>query len=57
MTGVQVWALVFWLQYPENYTEYARYHTERECRDAEQLWQRRLRLVDSQLQAECRQRG
>lgn len=51
------WVLVFWLQYPENYTEYAKYRTERECRDAELMWQRRLNIVNSQLQAECRQRG
>ncbi len=48
------WVLVFWLQMPENYTRYDQYRTERECRDAEQLWQRRFHIVNSQLQAECR---
>lgn len=50
------WVLVFWLEYPENYTEHAKYKTERECRDSEQLWQRRLNIVNSKLVAECRRR-
>lgn len=50
------WILVFWLQYPENYTVYTEYQTERECRDAEYLWQRRLTIVNSKLIAECRTR-
>ena len=50
------WVLVFWLQYPENYTEYNQFKSERECRDAEYVWQRRLNIVKSQLIAECRQR-
>ena len=51
-----LWTLVFWLQYPENYTVYTEYRTERECRDQEQLWQRRFNIVGSQLRAECRSR-
>ena len=51
------WILVFWLEYPENYTEYAKYRTERECRDAEQLWRRRFTMVGSELRAECRPYG
>ena len=51
------WILVFWLQYPGNYTVYAKYQTERECRDAEQLWQRRFTIVGSELRAECRYNG
>lgn len=50
------WWLVFWLQTPENYTEHSRYSTERECRDAAQLWQRRFNIVSSKLVAECRER-
>lgn len=50
------WVLVFWLQLPGNYSEYTVYKTERECRDAEQVWNRRLQLVKSQLIAECRER-
>ena len=49
------WILVFWLQFPENYTQHAVYTSEKECRDAENAWNRRLRIVKSQLQAECRQ--
>ena len=48
------WILVFWLVYPENHSVLHEYVTERECRDAEQAWQRRLRMVQSQLIAECR---
>lgn len=50
------WYLVFWLQMPENYTVYADYAKERDCRDAEYVWNRRLRAVHSSLQAECRRR-
>ena len=50
------WIMVFWLETPLNYTEYARYRTERECRDSEQVWQRRLNMVKSKLIAECRGR-
>ena len=50
------WILVFWLENPANYTEYAKYKTERECRDAELLWTRRLTMVNSKLIAECRER-
>jgi len=49
------WILVFWLQFPENYAQHAVYTSEKECRDAENAWNRRLRIVKSQLQAECRQ--
>ena len=49
------WILVFWLQFPENYTQHSVYNTEKECRDAENVWNRRLRFVKSQIQAECRQ--
>jgi len=48
------WILVFWLQFPSNFTTYATYPTELQCRDAEQMWNRRLRIVKSQMQAECR---
>ena len=51
------WALVFWLQYPENYVEHSRYTLERDCRDAEQLWTRRFMIVKSRLVAECRKRA
>lgn len=51
-----LWVLVFWLQFPQNYTEYSVYSTEKECRDAEQVWQRRLKIVKSEIVAECRQR-
>lgn len=50
------WILVFWLTYPENSVEHTKYMTERECRDAEQLWQRRFTIVKSELKAECRHR-
>lgn len=50
------WTLVFWLQTPENLAEHTRYKTERECRDAAQLWQRRFNIVGSRLVAECRER-
>lgn len=48
------WILVFWLAYPENHSVLHEYMTERECRDAEQVWQRRLTIVNSKLIAECR---
>ncbi len=48
------WILVFWLHYPENYTVLTKYSTERECRDAEYSWNRRLQVVRSELKAECR---
>jgi hypothetical protein len=48
------WILVFWLQFPENYTVYTTYQSEIQCKDAEQMWNRRLALVKSQMQAECR---
>lgn len=51
------WLLVFWLQYPENLVEHSKYTTERECRDAEQLWQRRFNIVNSKLKAQCRERA
>lgn len=50
------WALVFWLQFPENYTEHTSFKTERECRDAELVWNKRLNIVHSKLVAECRMR-
>ena len=50
------WILVFWLQTPENLVEHTEHKTERECRDAQELWQRRFNLVGSQLKAECRSR-
>ena len=49
------WILVFWLATPENSVTHSEYRTERECRDREQLWQRRFAIVRSQLQAECRE--
>jgi hypothetical protein len=51
------WLLVFWLQYPENLVEHSKYTTERECRDAEQLWQRRFNIVNSKLRAQCREQA
>ena len=51
------WILVFWLNFPENYAVHQEYRSERECRDAETLWNRRLRLVKSDIQAECRLRN
>lgn len=35
-------------------TVYQEYPSERLCRDAELLWQRRLNIVKSKLVAECR---
>lgn len=49
------WALVFWLQTPENLVEHSRYQSERLCRDQEQLWTRRFNIVGSRLRAECRE--
>lgn len=52
-----IWILIFWLQIPENYTEYwQQYRSELECRDSAELWNRRFRLVGSQLRAECREK-
>ncbi len=48
------WILVLWLQFPENYTEHSKYEKEKECRDAEYAWQRRLNAVGSKIVAECR---
>ena len=53
---MMLWVLVFWLQYQENYTQHSEYATERECRDHQQLWQRRFDIVKSQLRAECREK-
>jgi hypothetical protein len=50
------WLLVFWIQFPENYTVHEVYTQERDCRDAEHAWNRRLRLVTSKITAECRPR-
>ncbi len=50
------WYLVFWLANPANSTEYAEYSTERACRDAEYVWNRRLQAVGSEIRAECRRR-
>lgn len=49
------WILVFWLAHANNYTNYEQYKTEIECRDAEQMWNRRFYLVNSKLVAECRE--
>lgn len=48
------WILVFWLAYPENHSVMQEYVTKRECKDAEQAWQRRLQTVRSPIIAECR---
>ena len=48
------WILVFWISFPENYTQYEVYKSEKECRDAEYSWNKRLKAVKSQIQAECR---
>ena len=48
------WILVFWLQFPENYAQHATFSTEKECRDAEYVWNKRLTIVKSKLVAECR---
>jgi len=53
---MMLWVLVFWLQYPENSVEHSVYSTERECRDNQQLWQRRFDIVKSKLVSECRRR-
>lgn len=53
---VSSWVLVFWLSTPGNYTQYEVYKTRLECIDAEQGWNRRFRIVKSELQAECRER-
>lgn len=50
------WFLVFWLQHPQNYAEYTQFKTERECKDSQLAWQRRLDIVKSKLIAECRER-
>jgi len=49
-----IWILVFWLQFPENNTTYTTYNSEKECRDAEYIWNKRLQIVKSKLVAECR---
>jgi len=48
------WILVFWLTYPENYAVHQQFKNERECRDAENVWNKRLTLVKSDIRAECR---
>lgn len=48
------WILVFWIGYPNNYTVHQKYQTERECVEAERLWNRRLTTVKSDIKAECR---
>ncbi len=48
------WVLVFWIQYPENFTTYTTYDSEIKCKEAEQVWSRRLQLVKSKMQSECR---
>lgn len=51
------WILVFWLSTPGNYTQYEVYKTRLDCIDAEQMWNRRFRIVKSELQAECREKN
>ena len=48
------WILVFYIGYPNNYTVHQKFQSERECMDAEQLWNRRLTMVKSDIKAECR---
>jgi|LakMenEpi03Aug12_release.lakeMendotaPanAssembly.Ray.scaffolds.fasta_scaffold377083_2 hypothetical protein len=48
------WILVFWLTYPENYAVHQQFKNERECRDAENVWNKRLTMVKSDIRAECR---
>ena len=48
------WILVFWLEHPANLAQHSEYQWERDCRDQQQLWQRRFDIVKSRLRAECR---
>ena len=52
-----IWVLVFWLNFPENFAVHQEFHSERECRDRAQVWNRRFAIVKSDLVAECRPRG
>jgi hypothetical protein len=49
------WILVFWLQFPENFTVYDKFATEQKCVESAQAWDRRLRTVKSKLVVECRE--
>jgi len=49
------WVLVFWLQFPENFTVYEKFATEQKCTESAQAWDRRLRIVKSKLVVECRE--
>lgn len=53
---MSVWALVFWLQIPSNFAEHTTFKNEKECRDAEVVWNQRLHIVKSDLIAECRRK-
>ena len=48
------WLLVFWIQFPENFTVYEKFATEQKCVESAQAWDRRLRAVKSQMIVECR---
>jgi hypothetical protein len=49
------WILVFWLQFPENFTVYDKFATEQKCVESARVWDQRLRIVKSKLVVECRE--
>ena len=49
------WLLVFWIQYPDNFTIYETLSTEKQCVELVQVWDKRLRAVNSRIVVECRQ--
>jgi|688.fasta_scaffold163543_3 hypothetical protein len=48
------WVLVFWIQFPENFTIYEKFPNELKCLESAKTWNARLRAVNSKMNAECR---